>query len=91
MTYTLSKNEVGKIVRIDNSSVILIPANVFSLGDVLVVFNNSDEFRTIQSLVPETYVSGKPKTRTVIEFPPRAAASIMFVDDKIAVILGEVS
>lgn len=91
MTYELSKNEVGKIVRVDGGSVVAIPKGIFSLGDVIVVFNNSDQFLTLQSFVDKTYVSGKASPRTVVEFPPRAVASIMFVDDAIAVISGEVS
>ena len=91
MAYELSKNEVGKIVRIDNGSVITLSKNVFSAGDIIAVFNNSDKFIALHSSVPNTYISGKRQKRTMIEFPPRVIASIMFVDTDIVVISGEVS
>lgn len=91
MSFQLSKEQVGKITRVDNGTVVILPKDVFASGDVLVMFNNSDKFVTIHSSVPNTYVSGRRQKRSAVEFVPRAIASIMFVDNDIAVISGEVS
>jgi hypothetical protein len=89
MNHVLSKGEVGKILRIDTAGVITIPSGVFSQGDVIVMFNNTDKSSTIHSLVDHTYRGAFRQPRLFIEFPPRGLANILFVDDTIVVISGD--
>jgi hypothetical protein len=44
----LLKEHANKIVNIEHSPVVVIPAGEFSQGDALILFNNRDEFGTIQ-------------------------------------------
>ena len=86
MSYTLSKTDANKIVKVDQGGVVTLPSNVFSKGDALIIFNNTDEFISIQSLVENSYRSSRAKKRAFIEFPPRSLANAIFIDDDIVVI-----
>jgi hypothetical protein len=86
MSYTLSKTDANKIVKVDQGGVVTLPSNVFSKGDALIIFNNTDEFISIHSLVENSYRSSRAKKRSFIEFPPRALANAIFIDDDIVVI-----
>lgn len=86
MTFTLTKENANRITKIDHSSVVLIPAEEFSQGDALILFNNSDEFIAIQSEVENTYRSASPKKRKFFEFPPRSLVNAVFIDKDILVI-----
>ena len=83
MSYTLSKTDANKIVKVDQGGVVTLPSNVFSKGDALIIFNNTDEFISIHSLVENSYRSSRAKKRAFIEFPPRALANAIFIDDDI--------
>ncbi len=76
----LQKEHANKIVNVEHSSVVVIPAGEFSQGDMLIVFNNRDDFGTIQSEVPNTYRSGYAHKATMIEFPPRCIVNAVFID-----------
>lgn len=69
MSYTLSKTDANKIVKVDQGGVVTLPSNVFSKGDALIIFNNTDEFISIHSLVENSYRSSRAKKRAFIEFP----------------------
>ena len=86
MSYTLSKTDANKIVKVDQGGVVTLPSNVFSKGDALIIFNNTDEFISIHSLVENSYRSSRAKKRAFIEFPPRSLANAIFIDDDIVVI-----
>lgn len=85
MPATLTKENANRITRIDNGNVVVIPKGVFSQGDMLILFNNSDGFITLESKIEKTYQSGTKWTRTLIEWPPRAVINVIFVDDDLAV------
>ncbi len=81
----LTKDNANRITRIDNGSLVEIPKGVFSKGDMLILFNNSDSFITLESKIEKTYQSATKWTRTMIEWPPRAIVNVIFVDDNLVV------
>lgn len=76
----LTKEHANKIVNIENSSVVIIPAGEFSQGDMLILFNNKDDFGSIQCDVANSYRSGYTRKHRVIEFPPRSIVNAVFID-----------
>jgi len=82
---SLTKDQANKITRIDNGDVVTIPAGVFAKGDMLILFNNSDGFITLESKIEKTYQSATKWTRKMIEWPPRAIVNVIFVDDDLVV------
>lgn len=82
----LSREHIGKIVRLDVLTVVTLPDNVFKQGEIIVLFNNTDKFTTLESKVANTYRSAMPKNKNFWEMPPRALINIVFVADDIAVL-----
>jgi len=82
----LAREHLGKIIRLDVLTVVTLPANVFKQGEILVLFNNTDKFTTLESKVANNYRSAMPKNNNFFELPPRALINIVFVADDIAVL-----
>ena len=82
----LTREHLGKIIRLDVLTVVTLPDNVFNQGEILVLFNNTDKFTTLESKVANNYRSGMPKNKNFFEIPPRALINIVFVADDIAVL-----
>jgi len=86
MSYTLEKKDIGTIVCLDTGGVVTIPDGVFSKGNAVLFFNNTDEYMSIHSLVENSYRSSFAKKRAFIELPPRGMANAIFIDANIVVI-----
>ena len=81
----LKKEHVNKLVNIQEHPLVHIEDGEFSEGDVLILFNNSAEYATIQCKVPKTYRSGFSIKCEFIEFPPRCLMNAVFVDNQTVV------
>jgi len=82
----LAREHLGKIIRLDVLTVVTLPDNVFKQGEILVLFNNTGEFTTLESKVTNNYRSAMPKHKNFFEIPPRGLINIVFVADDIAVL-----
>ena len=82
----LAREHLGKIIRLDILTVVTLPDNVFKQGEILVLFNNTDKFTTLESKVANNYRSAMAKNKSLFEIPPRALINIVFVADDIAVL-----
>jgi hypothetical protein len=76
----LKKEHVNKLLNLEDCSVLHVEQDEFSSGDVLHLFNNSEQFATIESSITNTYRTGFPKACKFIEFPPRSLMSAVFVN-----------
>ena len=82
----LNRNNANKITCINQSKVVSILANEFSQGDMLMLFNNSDDFITLESHHIPTYLSGRKHPKTMIEWPPRTLVNVVFIKDDLVVV-----
>ena len=82
----LAREHLGKIIRLDVLTVVTLPANVFKQGEILVLFNNTDKFTTLESKVANNYRSAMAKNKNFFEIPPRALINIVFVADDTAIL-----
>lgn len=82
----LAREHLGKIIRLDVLTVVTLPDNVFKQGEILVLFNNTDKFTTLESKVANNYRSAISINKNFFEIPPRALINIVFVADDIAVL-----
>lgn len=76
----LTKEHANKIINIEHSPVVVIPAGEFSQGDALILFNNRKEAGSIQCEVKNSYKSGYTNTYRFIEFPPHCMVNAVFID-----------
>lgn len=84
----LKKEHVNKVINIVDHNLIFIEDNEFSEGDILILFNNSDKYATIQSSVPNTYRSGYSKKKNFLEFSPRCLMNAVFITNDTVVFAG---
>jgi hypothetical protein len=91
MSITLTKDHANRVTCINNGSVVYLPANVFAQGEMLMLFNNSDNFITLQSHVEKTYQSGRKLPKPVFEWPPRTLVNVIFIANDLAVVSVEIS
>lgn len=75
------REHLGKIVRVDSQMELRVPAGVFHEGEVLMFFNNTDDFLALFSDVENSYRSAGRQKRSVFEIPPRALINLVFVAD----------
>jgi len=76
----LKKEHVNKILNLEDCPVVKIEHNEFSEGDVLIMFNNSPEYGTIECDLLNSYQSGYSLRRTHLEFPPRSLVNAVFIN-----------
>jgi hypothetical protein len=89
MTFVLTKDHANKLIRIEESSVVAIPAGEFSMGDALILYNSSDKFICLESRVAKSYQSCRVGNRQFFEWPPRGLVNVLFVnDDELIVTVG---
>jgi hypothetical protein len=77
----LTRDHLGKIVRLDAVTVVAVPEGVFKMGDIVVLFNNTDKGTTVQSALKKSYRSGLAAPKAFFEVPPRALVNLIFVAD----------
>jgi len=82
----LAREHLGKIIRLDVLTIVTLPDNVFKQGEILVLFNNTEKFTTLESKVANNYRSAIGINKNFFEIPPRALINIVFVADDIAVL-----
>lgn len=75
------REHLGKIVRVDSQMELRVPVGVFHEGEVLMFFNNTDDFLALFSDVENSYRSAGRQKRSVFEIPPRALINLVFVAD----------
>jgi hypothetical protein len=85
----LTKDNANKITCINDSRVVMIPVNVFAQGDMLMMFNNSDDVITLESFVGKTFRSGSRTPILKLDWPPRAIVNVVFIQDNLAVVTVE--
>jgi len=82
----LAREHLGKIIRLDVLTIVTLPDNVFRQGEILVLFNNTDKFTTLESKVANNYRSAIGINKNFFEIPPRALINIVFVADDTAIL-----
>ena len=82
----LAREHLGKIIRLDVLTIVTLPDNVFKQGEILVLFNNTDKFTTLESKVANNYRSAIGINKNFFEIPPRALINIVFVADDTAIL-----
>lgn len=91
MRRVLAVQDAGKVLNLRETSVVVVPGGVFPTGTVFILFNNSNEFMTIECTTLNAYLSARNKLRTMVEFPPKGLANVLFIDEQTVVLSGDVS
>lgn len=90
MNIKLSREHLGKVLKIDTPCSLDLLAGVFNPGDVVIIFNNTDITLDLYSNISNSYVSGVNERKMFFSFPPKSLANFVLVDKNIVVFSGEV-
>jgi hypothetical protein len=87
--YTLALSDIGKHISITTGG-ITVPSGIFSVGDVIVIYNNSSTAQPITCSSVTAYMSGVDVVKTSMSMSPRGLCSVLFYSATSAVISGDV-
>ena len=90
-SYTLAIGDVGQFIGVGTSGAIVVPASVFSTGDVISVYNNTTGNVTITCSAVTSYISGTNTVKTSVTLATRGVATILYTTASQVVIAGSVS
>lgn len=89
--YTLALADRSKVVAIGASGSINVPNNVFSNGDAVLVFNNTNATSNMTMDITTAYIAGTDTDKASISLATRGVATILFVSGTTCVVTGNVS
>jgi len=87
-SYTLAAADVGKYVEVGSGGAIVIPASTFTLGDVVMLFNNTTGNITITCSAVTAYVAGVNTVVTSALLATRGLCTIFFNSASLVIISG---
>jgi hypothetical protein len=91
-SYTLVAGDVGKFVELGTSGTIVVPASVFTTGDVISIFNNtSASISCTCSAVTTVYKGGTDADIASFSVTTRGVATILFITATVAVVTGNLA
>jgi hypothetical protein len=91
-SYTLVASDVGKFIELGTSGTVVIPASVFTTGDVISIFNNtSATISCTCSAVTTVYKGGTDADISTFSVTTRGVATILFITATVAVITGNLA
>ena len=91
-SYTLVAGDVGKFVELGTSGTIVVPASVFTTGDVISIFNNtSASISCTCSAVTTVYKGGTNTDISSFSVTTRGVATILFITATVAVVTGNLA
>jgi len=89
--YTLAKADVGRYVTIGSGGSINITNNVFSAGDAVSIFNNTNANANIVCTITTAYIAGTDTDVASANLATRGIATVLFTSNVACVIAGNVS
>ena len=91
-SYTLVAGDVGKFVELGTSGSVVVPASVFTTGDVIMIFNNtSASISCTCSAVTTVYKGGTDADIASFSVTTRGVATILFITATVAVVTGNLA
>lgn len=91
-SYTLVAGDVGKFVELGTSGTIVVPASVFTTGDVISIFNNtSASISCTCSAITTVYKGGTNTGISSFSVTTRGVANILFITATVAVVTGNLA
>jgi hypothetical protein len=91
-SYTLVAGDVGKFVELGTSGTVVVPASVFTTGDVIMIFNNtSGSISCTCSAVTTVYKGGTDADIASFSVTTRGIATILFITATVAVVTGNLA
>ena len=90
-SYVLATGDVGQLIEIGSGGSITIPDATFSLGDAVLLFNNTSAGITITCSITTAYIAGTDADKATMTLATRGVANVLFLSGTVCVVTGNVS
>jgi hypothetical protein len=91
-SYTLVAGDVGKFIELGTSGTVVVPASIFTTGDVISIFNNtSGSISCTCSAITDFYKGGTDTDISTFSVTTRGVATILFITATRAVVTGNLA
>jgi hypothetical protein len=90
-TYVLATTDVGEFIEIGSGGAITVPNATFSVGDAVVLFNNTSGNITITLSITTAYLGGTDADKATLTLATRGVANVLFISGTVCVVSGNVS
>jgi hypothetical protein len=90
-SYTLAVGDVGKYVQVGTGGSITIPDAIFTEGDAISIFNNTNGNITITCSITTAYIAGTDTDKLTMALATRGVATVLFITGTTCVVAGNVS
>lgn len=85
----LTREFLGNIIKLDTPDTHEIDKDEFNSGDVIILFNSTEDNIKIVSYLKYSYISGINNNKSFFELPPKALGNFLFVDKDTVVFSGD--
>ena len=91
-SYTLVAGDVGKFIELGTGGSVVVPASIFTTGDVISIFNNtSGSISCTCSAITDFYKGGTDTDISTFSVTTRGVATILFITATRAVVTGNLA
>jgi len=91
-SYTLVAGDVGKFIELGTGGTVVVPASIFTTGDVISIFNNtSGSISCTCSAITDFYKGGTDTDISTFSVTTRGVATILFITATRAVVTGNLA
>jgi hypothetical protein len=89
--YTLTISDIGEYVQVGSGGSVVVPNDVFSNGDVVLVVNNTTGDISIDCPITTAYAAGTDTDRSSLTLSTRGIANVLFIASSICIVSGNIS
>lgn len=89
--YTLAITDVGEFVTVGASGGIVVPNDLFAVGDAVSIFNNTAGNIAISLTITTAYISGTDADKASVTLATRGVATVLFVNPSLCVLTGNIT
>lgn len=85
----LTRDFLGTVLKLSTRDTLEIDSSTFDSGDVVILFNSTNEAIKVVSFIKYSYISGINNSKSFFELPPKALGNFLFVDKDTVVFSGD--
>lgn len=90
-SYTLATTDSGEFIEVGTGGSIVVPNSTFTVGDAVVIFNNTSSAITLTMSIATAYIGGTDSDKATISLATRGVCNVMFISGTVCVVTGNVT
>lgn len=90
-SYILATTDSGEFIEVGTGGSIVVPNSTFTVGDAVVIFNNTSSAITLTMSIATAYIGGTDSDKATISLATRGVCNVMFISGTVCVVTGNVT